>query len=315
MVNGLDTGMYQRSKGRLAALEPSQPILRVADSRLVLSSGVWRGWVSVKNIHYQGVFEVFSSGGEWALLFGKPLLKSFKAVHNYSTDIIRIPPQLANKDWVTLENQYASKGKHTKNLLVNLTVDIKQRIDTLGNGSRFPLSVKIRRKETWKSMGTTWRADKDERTNINMQRTWRKAMILPKGSPDTFPAPRTDNITHNIISSEIRNPAAINHKELGHNNWRSVWLLDTAPGDSSAHPGTAQPDITRTFEPTLLTRQTDPRNPARVAAILAEIRIGTDITPKEYTQVCKLISEFVLEEDPEREGDSDNREKMGRLTR
>ncbi len=40
-----------------------------------------------------GSFEVFSSGGGWDFLFGKPLLEAFKAVHDYKTDLVRIPAE------------------------------------------------------------------------------------------------------------------------------------------------------------------------------------------------------------------------------
>ncbi|KAF8809738.1 hypothetical protein BYT27DRAFT_7029334, partial [Phlegmacium glaucopus] len=42
----------------------------------------------------------------------------------------------------------------------------------------------------------------------------------------------------------------------------------------------------------LLTRKTDPHNQARVAAILAEITIGHDLTQAQREAVCKLISEY-----------------------
>ena len=56
------------------------------------------------------------------------------------------------------------------------------------------------------------------------------------------------------------------------------------------NPGADQPDVSRVFEPTLLTRKTDPHNPARVAAILAEITIGLDLTAEQLQLVRKMIS-------------------------
>ncbi|KAF9023073.1 hypothetical protein BDZ89DRAFT_896461, partial [Hymenopellis radicata] len=33
-------------------------------------------------------FEIFAGGGSWEVLFGKPLLREFRAVHEYSTDTV-----------------------------------------------------------------------------------------------------------------------------------------------------------------------------------------------------------------------------------
>ena len=60
--------------------------------------------------------------------------------------------------------------------------------------------------------------------------------------------------------------------------WDNLWLLDPVAGNNPAHPGTEQPDISKTFEPMLLTRKTNPCSPAWVEAILAEITIGPDLT-------------------------------------
>jgi hypothetical protein len=78
------------------------------------------------------------------------------------------------------------------------------------------------------------------------------------------------------------------------NDWKSVWLLDEAAGNSSVHPGTEQPDIAKVFEPTLLTRKTDPKNPERDKAILSEITIGEDLTPDQRTQIEELISKYAV---------------------
>ena len=106
LANAINEKMYLMSKSRLSALEPSSRILKMADGRLVLSLGVWKGQVTVKGISQLGTFQVLNSNGAWALLFGKPLLESFRAVHDYAKDIINIPNE---KKWVMLENQFANK--------------------------------------------------------------------------------------------------------------------------------------------------------------------------------------------------------------
>ena len=75
--------------------------------------GVWNRRITVGEVFYTGTFEVFNSNGAWSVLFRKPLLKTFKVVHNYDSDIVRITK---GNDWTELRNQYHGKGG-TKPLL------------------------------------------------------------------------------------------------------------------------------------------------------------------------------------------------------
>jgi hypothetical protein len=90
LVNAIDETLYRTLKGRLTALTPSGKVLRMADGRHVPSVGVWKGRVTVKGVNRDGIFEIFKSNGAWAMLFGKPLLKTFNAIHDYTEDTIRI---------------------------------------------------------------------------------------------------------------------------------------------------------------------------------------------------------------------------------
>ena len=65
------------------------------------SQGCWLGDISLRGHTVKGSFEVFPSGGGWSLLFGKPLLKAFKAVHDYKDNTLKIP---LNRGWSTIIN-------------------------------------------------------------------------------------------------------------------------------------------------------------------------------------------------------------------
>ena len=99
----------------------------MADGRRVPSVGLWKGKVTVKGVHREGTFEILNSNGAWAMLFGKPLLKAFNAIHDYTEDIIRIP-SIVGPEWVVLTNQFTSTQGAAGKLLANLTVDIKKLI-------------------------------------------------------------------------------------------------------------------------------------------------------------------------------------------
>jgi hypothetical protein len=90
MREAMSTRNFQESKHRLGTLLPSSLALRMADGSIVKSSGRWEGEIGMKNITVKGAFEIFDSKGNWDFLFGKTLLKAFKAIHDYNTDEVKI---------------------------------------------------------------------------------------------------------------------------------------------------------------------------------------------------------------------------------
>ena len=287
-VNAIDETLYQTLRSRLTALISSKRILRMADGRLIPSVGVWRGKVTVKGVCREGAFEIFKSNGAWAMLFGKPLLRTFKAVHDYAEDVIRIP-QEKGAEWVVLGNQFSNVKGVTEKLLVNGTADIKQLIAIPQSN---PLPCKKSRKARVEPPGTT---------ETKKQNNDSKAYKLQGGFTNPLEGSTINKscdiiepcITNNVNSPENQIPEQ-DSTDIPDENGDSVWLLDEAAGKSTAHPGVEQPVTTKVFEPTLLTRKTDPNNPARVKAILSEITIGQDLTPDQRTQVEDLISEYAV---------------------
>src|SRR5882762_1291815 len=91
MVNSICKSAFALLANKLGKPYPSQRTLRMADGTLVPSHGCWSGDVTLGGKSARGTFEIFQSGGGWSLLFGKPLLKEFKAVHNYDDDTLMIP--------------------------------------------------------------------------------------------------------------------------------------------------------------------------------------------------------------------------------
>ena len=268
LVNAIDETLYRTLEGRLTALTPSGKILRMADGRQVPSLGVWKGRVTVKGINREGMFEIFKSNGAWAMLFGKPLLKTFNAIHDYTDDTIRILRE-DKTAWVILANQFANVGGVAAKLLANLTVDIKQLIPNPQKGG---------------SNAESWR----ETINVHKLRGG-LATPLEGSTPNQLcdgPAPILTDI---VASSEMNSP---DQNGVAKEIWSSMWLLDETAGKNPTHLGVEQPVVTKTFDPSLLTRKTDPCNSARVEALLSEVTIGDDLTPDQTDRVRALISEF-----------------------
>jgi hypothetical protein len=245
MVNAIDEESYKRVSGRLRSLERSERQLRMADGRVKPSLGVWKGQITIKGAACKGDFEVFSSGGAWTLLVGKPLLESFGAIHNYSNDTISIPMQ-NSENLVVIRNQ---------------------------NEQYEPIKAKAER-----------RKEEEEKVERKEEReTEMNEMKVDEGEGDREGGGR-DNANGTV---PFNRPALAWVTEPEPESTKAVWNLE-----EESVPGAEQPDITRIFEPTILTRKTEPFKPERVAAVLREVTIGGDLNTEERKGVESLITEF-----------------------
>ena len=107
MVNSICNTVYPTLQNTLGMPSPSSKVLRMADGTRVPSQGRWSGDVSLGGRTVKESFEIFPSGGGWSLLFGKPLLEKFKAIHNYGEDTLKIP---VNGKWSTIVNTCTKKN-------------------------------------------------------------------------------------------------------------------------------------------------------------------------------------------------------------
>jgi hypothetical protein len=116
MIGAMCITIFKKVKHRLHGWCPSKCMLRMVNGALVQSQAMWTGTIDLNSVRVQGTLEVFESGGGWSFLFGKPMLKAFRANHNYEKDKIQVRN---NEKTAELENQidspyYASKeGKTT----------------------------------------------------------------------------------------------------------------------------------------------------------------------------------------------------------
>lgn len=80
-ISAIDSEVFAMIKHRLSKPKESDRILRMANGVLVPSEGKWIGNIEVGGVTLEGAFEIFPSGNSWALLFGKPLLRTFDMTH------------------------------------------------------------------------------------------------------------------------------------------------------------------------------------------------------------------------------------------
>jgi hypothetical protein len=78
MVNTINFGVFNQSKDRLTKLHTLKHVLCMADGRLIPSDVVWIGDITLAGVTVIGIFEIFDSGGAWALLFGNHFPKPSK---------------------------------------------------------------------------------------------------------------------------------------------------------------------------------------------------------------------------------------------
>jgi hypothetical protein len=132
MVSAMCVTVFEKVKHRLGKWRKSVRKLRMGNGTIVPSLAAWRGKVQVGGIEVEGAFEVFDSGGSWAFLLGKPMLRSFQAKQAYEPDTVTI----RNKDnkKVKLHNEIKKPRAGGDIPGMNLTLDVKQR-DAIAGGS------------------------------------------------------------------------------------------------------------------------------------------------------------------------------------
>jgi hypothetical protein len=90
MICTMCAQIYKKVKHQLKGWQPSKCVLHMANGALVKSQAMWTGIVRLGSIQVQGTIEVFDSRGGWSFLFGKPMLRAFKANHDYELDTIQV---------------------------------------------------------------------------------------------------------------------------------------------------------------------------------------------------------------------------------
>ena len=132
MVAAMCATIFEKVKHRLGVWKQSRRQLRMGNGTIVPSLAVWKGKMQLGKVMIDGEFEVFDSGGSWAFLLGKPLLRSFRAEQAYWPDTVSICDSNNVKE--TLYNNLRKPRATETRSDVNLTLDVKQQ-DIIEGGS------------------------------------------------------------------------------------------------------------------------------------------------------------------------------------
>jgi hypothetical protein len=117
-------GVQNKVKHRLGKWRKSERQLRMGNGVIVPLLAVWSRKMRLNGVTIEGEFEVFDSGGSWAFLLCKPLLKSFQAEQAYKPDTVSICNDSSKQDTLLNQIRKARAGKVEPG--VNLTLDVKQ---------------------------------------------------------------------------------------------------------------------------------------------------------------------------------------------
>ena len=133
MVAAMCRTVFEKVKHRLGRWKKSEKLLRMGNGTIIPSLAVWEGKIQLGGVTVEGEFEVFDSGGSWAFLLGKPLLRLFRAKQAYEPDTVSIRGEDDKKE--TLTNEIKKPRMGGDKLGVNLTLDVKQCDNAAGGSS------------------------------------------------------------------------------------------------------------------------------------------------------------------------------------
>jgi hypothetical protein len=133
MVGAMCVTVFDKVKHRLGEWKESERQLRMGNGVIVPSLAVWRGKMKLGEVMIEGEFEVFNSGGSWAFLLGKPLLRLFRAKQAYGSDTVSIRGDSNKKE--TLYNQITKARAGGDKPGINLMLDMKQHDIFIGGSS------------------------------------------------------------------------------------------------------------------------------------------------------------------------------------
>jgi len=286
MVAAMCSTVFEMVKHRLGDWGPSVKRLRMANGTIVPSQATWRGIIDLGGVEAKGEFEVFDSGGSWAFLFGKPLLRVFKARHNFEEDTVTITD--ANDMSTTLENGLTTilANEDLGEIGISLTLDVKQRAMSLGGS---PESDPPAREVT------PLASPNDERNDCHPLPDFpvsEEEQIMLFADLEAYEEKINKEAVRRVEEREDQVGGEDMPPSRGVHNINSNIPNANITDHDIAAVYTNQPVDCAGKEDTILTRATDPFKPERVARVVMEVTIGEDLTEEQRALVETIIREF-----------------------
>ena len=289
MVNAMCTSAFNKARHLLGNTALSKRLLRMADGAIIPSQRKWDGPIELGNARVTAEFEVFDSRRGWDFLLGKPLLKLFKAVHDYREDTVTVKHPLTGTKTI-LYNQARSSSTSTKDEKgIRLTLDVEQWENIAGGTSgKNPPSRQVPNTthEIIQHMG-----DENDK-NTDQQRTFKDKATTVETIPELRKqnADKEANTHSNELGGEEKPPSREVFIDLETD--RQIHEANETSASCPDNPAQMHHVTANTTDDNIYTRHTDPFKPERIERILSEISIGPDTTVEECREVENLIAEF-----------------------
>ncbi|KAG1721399.1 hypothetical protein EDD22DRAFT_854399 [Suillus occidentalis] len=272
----------------------------MANGAIVPSLGVWTGNVTIAGIQAEGEFEVFDSAGGWNFLFGKPMLRSFKAIHNYETDQVHIRGIGGDRILFNQSETTSPTVSECKEEERDIDV-VEDEAKNIGENKANPMQTareqakkKRERRRRYKVKNSTYLAGHGISRRVGMKRcrgvaiTGERPRRHAKGSSELPPrevqtsseeTPKQPEIDHAIPTEpEISICVLTENGDLPSNPLKT--LLEEIPVDFLEN------------EAAIFTRLTDPMNPNRVAFVVKKVQYGDNLSADERKQAEALVASF-----------------------
>lgn len=256
MVGAMCLELFRQVQHLIGGGQPSRKRLRMADGTIVPSQAVWRGQMMLGGVCVEGQFEVFDSHGGWSFLFGKPLLRAFKALHDHGLDTVSIrAPSGGNA--IVLHNQTGQVNTKPAEDGQKEIVRV-EKPDT----RQVPQSVAI----------SHVRANNDTEEPITQNV---ESGVPAKGPTDILDAVEEHSEREYII--DIEADRLRTDLDLCFRTYEAR-VLNIANAPQTAG--------------TIFTRHSEPFKPERIEKILEEVCVGDDITQAQRQKVRDTLAEF-----------------------
>jgi RNase H-like domain found in reverse transcriptase/Reverse transcriptase (RNA-dependent DNA polymerase) len=289
MVAAMCSSIFAKVKHRLDNILPSAKRLRMANGTIINSEARWSGTIELNGVRAEGQFEVFDSAGGWAFLFGKPTLRAFNAVHDYTTDSITVSDAVRS---TVLQNAILSPSALNQTEEdSSLTMDIKQREIATGGTIQSPPSRQVLPKSQ------NFTSKKTDHVPEKLHAPIAKPSETPMGQwkPPVLNLKRQDQKRLRQIWKRVES-TTIRTKEPQENLVTAPKSINViTPADALESTDQLLGDLPEPDAPSanlsIHTRQTNPFNPARVAEIMRQITLGNDLSEDERTELEEFVKE------------------------
>ncbi|KAF8064948.1 hypothetical protein FPV67DRAFT_1671252 [Lyophyllum atratum] len=287
----------------------------MANGTIVTPLGCWGGTLELKGIQVEAEFEVFESGGGWDFLFGKRLMTTFGAIHDYSADTVRIRVQDKEEN---LTNQFNIMAGRTATVEVH-KVTKEQQLTTASVGADIEWIERMTRarrrvegtvEEAARLLDQNRKRDEEEtraaqerRERLRVERERLERAVAEEETKERWEAKARarkmwrkwkgeSQRRHRRWKTRMNPIVAIRTWRAEDPEATPVCVVSEETGDQEEDSAAEIPTDTLVEDANLFTRLTDPFKAQRVEEVTRQVRVGDDLSAEEKAAAHALVAEY-----------------------